>query len=186
MISAIRSRRSIRKMRAEAPTREIVETILEAATWAPNHHLTEPWRFVVLAGDERRNLGEKLSEALESSIREDQRREQILQTEREKPLSAPVIIAMVFCPREKSGIVPQEEIASAGASLQNALLAAHSLGLGTLVRTGRHAYSENIKKYLGMKENESLLGFVYLGFPAESTYPSKRTPITEKIEWRGL
>lgn len=173
-------------MRAETPTREIIERILEAASWAPNHHLTEPWRFVVLSGDERRNLGKKMSEALESRITDEQRKNQILLSESEKPLSAPVVIAMIFCPKEKSGIVPQEEMASAGASLQNALLAAHSLGLGTFVRTGRHAYSENVKNYLGIRKNESLLAFIYLGYPAESALPTNRTPIADKIEWRGI
>jgi nitroreductase len=173
-------------MKEEAPPKDIIMRILEAATWAPNHHMTEPWRFVVFEGDERKKLGDALSKALEPTIKnDDQKREELLRQEKEKPLSAPVIIAMIFCPKQGGKIIPQEEIVSAGASLQNALLAAHSLGLSTFVRTGAHAYSEPVKNYLGIKENESLLAFVYLGYRAEEPRPTSRTSVEARIEWRG-
>ena len=173
-------------MKEEAPTKELVMRILEAATWAPNHHMTEPWRFVVLEGDERKKLGDALSEALQLAIKyDDQKREELLRQEKAKPLTAPVIVAMIFCPKQGGKIIPQEEIVSAGASLQNALLAAHSLGLSTFVRTGAHAYSEPVKNYLGIKEDESLLAFIYLGFRAEEPRPTSRSSIETRIEWRG-
>ncbi|MDQ3044099.1 MAG: nitroreductase family protein, partial [Chloroflexota bacterium] len=49
-MTAIRERRSIGKVGPERPPRELIEQVLEAATWAPNHRLTEPWRFIVIAG----------------------------------------------------------------------------------------------------------------------------------------
>jgi nitroreductase len=173
-------------MREESPSRELVEKVLDAAIWAPNHHLTEPWRFVVLAGGERRQLGDRLSSALEQQIQSEQQKDELLKSEREKPLSAPVIIAMIFSPKDGAKIIPQEELVAAGASLENALLAAHSLGLGTFVRTGSHAYSETIRRYLEMKDKESLLAFIYLGYPAEPARPTSRTPVAAKIAWRGL
>ena len=57
VMDVIRGRRSIGKMRQELPPRDAIETILEAGTWAPCHHVTEPWRFNVIAGDAREALG---------------------------------------------------------------------------------------------------------------------------------
>ena len=53
----IEGRRSIGKVTDERPDRALIEQVLESATWAPNHRLTEPWRFVVLAGQAREALG---------------------------------------------------------------------------------------------------------------------------------
>ena len=65
VIDAIRSRRSVRIMRTDVvPSRDQIEAIVEAATWAPNHHLTEPWRFVIITGYGRNRLGEVLAQAL--------------------------------------------------------------------------------------------------------------------------
>lgn len=172
-------------MKEEAPPRELVTKILEAATWAPTHHMTEPWRFVVLLGDERKRLGDSLATALEPSIQDDQKKQQLVAQEKLKPLSAPVIIAMIFSPKQGGKIIPQEEIVSAGAALQNALLAAHSLGLSTYVRTGPHVYLEPIKNFLSMKDTESLLAFIYLGYKAEEPRLTTRTSVEAKIEWRG-
>ncbi|MGH7417826.1 MAG: nitroreductase family protein, partial [Candidatus Rokuibacteriota bacterium] len=58
VIEAIKARRSIPKLRPDAVPREIIEQMLEAAVWAPNHRLTEPWRFYVLTGDAKRRFAE--------------------------------------------------------------------------------------------------------------------------------
>src|SRR6266566_4831196 len=64
VFDVIQRRRSIGKMTEERPTRKQIERLLEAATHAPNHHKVEPWRFFVLAGEARKELGEVMAEAL--------------------------------------------------------------------------------------------------------------------------
>ncbi len=185
VIEAIRSRRSIRKMRLDlSPTREQVTEIIEAATWAPNHHLTEPWRFIVIAGEERRRLGEALAEAM-VLVFPDTPKEK-LELERTKPLSAPVILTVVSAVRVGPKILEQEELIAAGAALQNVLLAAQALGLSTMVRTGAHSYSERMRRFLELREDESLVGMVYLGYGSEPQPIGKRTDLQEKTVWRGM
>ncbi|MDA4135271.1 MAG: nitroreductase [Thaumarchaeota archaeon] len=185
VIEAIRSRRSIRKMRLDlSPTREQVTEIIEAATWAPNHHLTEPWRFIVIAGEERRRLGEALAEAM-VLVFPDTPKEK-LELERAKPLSAPVILTVVSAVRVGPKILEQEELIAAGAALQNVLLAAQALGLSTMVRTGAHSYSERMRRFLELREDESLVGMVYLGYGSEPQPIGKRTDPQEKTVWRGM
>src|SRR5687767_13152960 len=64
VLEALRSRRSIGRVRPERPPRAVIEEIIEAATWAPNHRLTEPWRFIVLAGQAREALGREMAALL--------------------------------------------------------------------------------------------------------------------------
>lgn len=185
VIEAIKSRRSIRKMKPDPPlTREEAETIIDAAVWAPNHYLSEPWRFVVLMGDERAKLGDAMSKALMATSTSSPTPEQ-LDNERKRPLNASVIIALVSSPKSDPKIVPQEEMVAAGAALQNMLLAAHSLGLGAMVRTSSHAYSKVIKEFFGMTDVERLVGLVYLGHILEPPPPAKRAGIAEKVVWRA-
>ncbi|MDA4130871.1 MAG: nitroreductase [Thaumarchaeota archaeon] len=188
VIDAIKSRRSTKNMKNDVPSHDLIERILEAATWAPNHHLTEPWRFVVIANDERLKLGESMAQALEKTLKKDDpRNEEILKAERQKPFRAPVIIAVVLSPNyENEKVVELEETVAAGAALQNLLLAAHSLGIATMVRTGKHSFGEPVRSYLKMSENEKLVGLVYTGYSAEPSLPSKRNPLESKVEWRGL
>ena len=54
VLQALRARRSVGRVKPEQPPRALVERVIEAATWAPNHYHTRPWRFVVVAGEARR------------------------------------------------------------------------------------------------------------------------------------
>lgn len=68
VLEAIRARRSAGRVRAECPPKALIEQLLEAATWAPNHRLTEPWRFFVLAGEAREELGEAIARSLATTL----------------------------------------------------------------------------------------------------------------------
>ena len=60
LYTAIHERRDETAWAPETPAREVLERIIEAAVWAPNHRLTEPWRFVVLAGHARSELADAI------------------------------------------------------------------------------------------------------------------------------
>jgi nitroreductase len=183
VINAIVSRRTVKVMRSDAaPSRDQIEAIVEAATWAPNHHLTEPWRFVVITGDGRKRLAEAIVQALANSSAENPTKEQI-EKERNKPLSAPVIVVLISSPKSGRNIVAQEEIVAAGAALQNMLLAAYSLGLASMVRTGTLSYSKEVRNLFEMKETESLIGMVYLGFSSGPPPPGRRTDFRGMVTW---
>lgn len=183
VIEAIMSRRTIKKMDAERmPESADIDTIIQAATWAPNHHMTEPWRFVVITGSARVRLGDALASALRTSSKEEVVPERLV-VEKNKPLSAPVIIALIARPSEKENTVLQEEIVAAGAALQNMLLAAQSLGLSTSVRTGAHSYTDELRGFFGMEERERFIGLVYLGYASGMAPPGRRTPHAGMVSW---
>jgi len=183
VIDAIRSRRTVKLMRTDVkPSRVQIETIIEAGTWAPNHHLTEPWRFVVITDEGRAKLGEALVRALENSPAENPTAERT-EKERNKPLSAPVIVALIGRPKSGGNVVHQEEIVAAGAALQNMLLAAHSLGLASMVKTGALSYSAEVRDFLRMDETELLIGMIYLGFASGPPPPGRRTDFHGMVTW---
>src|SRR4051794_16718033 len=100
VITAIKTRRSIGKVKPDSVSKEMIETILEAGTWAPCHHQTEPWRFFVLTGDARKSLGNIFAQIAKASMsepvsEEDQKK---LEREQNKPLRAPVIITVAVEP----------------------------------------------------------------------------------------
>src|SRR5215472_3418457 len=93
----IKQRRSIGQFTQDQPTRAQIEQLLEAATYAPNHHVTEPWHFFVVTGTAREELGEVMAASLSARLKEQQDSEaiqQLLSKERRKPLRAPVIITV--------------------------------------------------------------------------------------------
>ncbi|SFS76168.1 nitroreductase family protein [Marininema halotolerans] len=182
---AIRTRRSVGKVSAEMPDKRLIDKVLEAARWAPNHHMTQPWQFYVLVGDARQRLGSVLQEIKAEGMNEKERAQAWDQLERvkEKPLRAPVIIAVGVSPSKDPKVEEIEEISAVAAGVQNALLTAHSLGLGAIWRTGKPTYHPKMKAFFGLDARDTLLGFIYLGYPAMVPRERDRLPMEERVEW---
>lgn len=186
VLEAIRTRRSVGHVRPEPPPRALIEQIIEAATWAPNHRLTEPWRFFVLAGEARVALGETMARSkVGPPTDDDPGQTEAFNRIKAKPLRAPVIVAVAVEPRSGPKVVEIEEVAAGAAAVQNLLLAAHALGLAAIWRTGDPAYDPAVKALFGLSERAHLLGFVYLGYPAGASAPARRTGGADLTTWLG-
>jgi nitroreductase len=185
-LDAIRTRRSVGRMRPERPPRAAIETIVEAATLAPNHRLTEPWRFFVLAGEARRALGRAIADA-QATPRPDGAADSsaAYAAAAAKPLRAPVVIAVAVEPATGPQVVEIEEVAAGAAAVQNMLLAAHALGLAAIWRTGAPAYHPAVKAFFGLSPEAHLLGFVYVGYPDAAPPERTRRPAAEVTRWLG-
>ncbi len=186
-IEAIMTRRSIGKVKPERPPRELIERMLEAAVQAPNHHLTEPWRFYVLAGKAREELGAAMAEALRPRLADpdSEQGRALLAKEREKPLRAPVLIVVGARVSDNPKVVPIEDVEATAAAVENLLLAAHDLGLAAMWRTGDPAYDPGVKAFFDLRPEDHLVGFIYVGYPEASPGPRQRTAANLKSEWRG-
>lgn len=185
VLTAISTRRSIGVVKPDPVPTELINKILEAGTWAPSHHRTEPWKFFVLTGDARKKLGNTLASILESTLEvplseEGKKR---LEKEAAKPLRAPVIIAAAVEPTINDKVLINEEYAAVNAAIQNMLLAAHALGLGTVWRTGKVCYSPEIKQLFGLSDKGEMLGFIYLGYPNMKEIRGKRKHYSEVTKW---
>ncbi|WP_195576539.1 nitroreductase family protein [Paenibacillus sp. 1001270B_150601_E10] len=185
LLEAIHTRRSIGKVQDTPVEREKIEQLLEAATWAPNHHKTEPWKFFVLTGEGRRPLGRTLADIAAVKMEDPSTPENQETLERQKllPFRAPVVIAAAAIPSDDPKAVHIEEIGAVNAAIQNMLLAAHSLGLGAVWRTGLPTYHPKMKELFKLREQDEVLGFIYIGYPDMTPKPGTRIPFAEKTVW---
>lgn len=186
---AIRTRRSVRKFDAgrEVP-RAALEAVLTAATWAPNHRRHEPWRFYVIQGHAKKAFAEvraaitradlqHLDPAV-ASVRIDRAYQSILRT--------PVLIAVTSAHGENDEH-RRDNYAACCAAIENLLLAAHGRGLGAVWRTGR-LLDPRVKAFVGSTADETLVGVVYLGYPAADPESdlAERQPLAARVTWIGL
>jgi len=181
----VKGRRSIGKVKADPVPKELVEKIIEAATWAPNHFRTEPWRFIAMTGEGRRVLGNAyldISSAGWGDIGEEERAQRA-EKEIAKAYRAPVVIAAICSPSDEPRADLREELAASHAAVQNLLLAAHANGLGAVWRTGDPAYHPKTKQALGLAEREQVVGLIFVGYPDMPQPVVPRTPAADKTTW---
>ena len=185
-LEAIFTRRSVAKVSEDCPSREEVAGLLDAAVRAPTHHLTQPWRFVVLTGPILGKLGEAMAERVLRELGDRPDIEIRAQIERDRPLRAPVIVVVVYVPSRHPAAIEAEDRYAVGAAMENLLLAAHAAGLGAHLRTGAAAADPGVHELLGLREGEEIASFVYLGYPVNPVgTPTRRTPAPECTTWLG-
>jgi nitroreductase len=181
--AAIRTRRSVGRSEGE-PSPDAIRELIETATWAPNHHLTQPWTFTVVRGRARADLGNfwARTRADELGLAGAQR-EGFVAGESQKPLRAPVLV-IVSARTDDDPVVAVEDFAATAAAVQNLLLAATARGYAAMWRTGDMAYHPKIKEFLGLDVRERIVAVVYLGErgTVEPRPPERGEPA---IRWRG-
>lgn len=185
ILDAIKTRRSIGKVKDQMVPKELIEKIIEAGTWAPNRYLTEPWRFFVISGEGRSALSKVMKKiAINSGVdTENEEGKKKLEKEINKPFRAPVIIAVAADVTENGKVLRIEELGAVAAAIENMLLAAHGLGLAGYWKTGKACYDPLMKKFFGLNEKDELLAFIYLGYAdMEKKAPHKRL-ISELTTW---
>ncbi|GHO87255.1 nitroreductase family protein [Dictyobacter formicarum] len=187
VFETIKRRRSIGKMTDQVPTHEQIERILEAATHAPNHHKTEPWKFFVLGGRARVELGDVMAQALAERHKDNPHlcSQASLDKERNKPLRSPILIAVAAEAPKQANVLAIENIEATAAAVQNMLLTAEELGLAAMWRTGDAAYDPQIKRWFGLTPEDHLVSFIYLGYPAIQPAERQHIPTASKTTWLG-
>jgi nitroreductase len=179
---AIRGRSSVAQVSPEPPDRAVVERLLDAATWAPFHHVREPWRFVVISGAARAALGAIAADTLRVDGVPPETHAKVREKERTKFERAPVVVATIALPADND-VDREENYAATSAATQNLLLAAHREGLTGFWRTGRLAREPAILDALGVAEGERVVGMIYLGYPQRPAAPRVREPAAGKTRW---
>ncbi|MFD0960203.1 nitroreductase family protein [Paenibacillus chungangensis] len=185
VLEAIRTRRTIGRVKQDPVDRGVIESLLEAANWAPSHFNTQPWRFIVMTGKGREQLGEgyaQVAAADREGISETDMQE-VREKEMVKAMRAPVVIAAICSPSDDPRALMAEELAAAQAAVQNMLLAAHAHGLGAIWRSGAPMYHPRMHETLALREREELVGLVYIGYPDMTPPEPKRGSVASKTVW---
>jgi nitroreductase len=179
---AIRTRRSISKLDGD-PSDEAIAQLVELATWAPNHHLTEPWRFTVLRGSARERLGAVWGErAAAATGLTGATRAEVARRQAEKLSRAPVLI-VVSTRTDDDPVVAEEDFAATAAAVQNLLLGAESLGLGAMWRTGAIVREPAVKEFLGLAPRDRIVAVVYVGAAPAAAPAARPRAAQDVVRW---
>jgi len=186
VIDHLLTRRSVKAvgMTDPGPSDADLETIFRAGMRVPDHGKLAPWRFVVIKGDARARFGELLAR-IYGEENPDARDAQ-LKFNRELPLRAPVVVAVLnkLTPEHKIPLWEQE--LSVGAACQTMLIAASGLGYAAQWITEWPAYNEKIVQALGGGENDKIAGFLYFGTAKETPEERDRPDYDDIVsEWTG-
>ena len=171
LIDWINSRRSIGNLNEPAPSRRQIEAAIACGATAPDHKKLRPWRFIVTEGDARLELGRALVAAAEAKAKQEGETlsEKTLKKTREMLLRAPTIITVVTHMKAHKKVPEFEQILSAGAAVQNLILALKAQGFSTVWRTGLLCNEPAIKAYFDVGPDDYVTAFVYTG-----TSPSEK------------
>ncbi|WP_052254671.1 nitroreductase [Salinicoccus sp. YB14-2] len=185
---AIRTRRSVKIFKDTAPLdRETVESLIEAATWAPNHYFTEPWKFFVVEGEGRKQLSDVMRKwaVAKADDPDSPDAEKRIMKVAAKPLLAPTIIMVVLSrDLDNKKAIYTEDVCAVAAATQNMLLEAHSKGIGAIWKSGPAYQAEPVKDFFNLRQDEEILGAVFLGeSDMRKDVKVNRIPIQEKTEW---
>lgn len=183
---AITSRRSIGRVTQEEVPKEMVERILESAIHAPNHKITEPWRFHVFSGKGRGELARARAEVARLMASDEGEDEELVKgrisRERKKAFRAPVVIA-VTSRAGRDEVETVENYAACAAAVQNMQLTAHALGLATMWRTGSVVYHDRMREFFGLEEGDTMVAHLYVGYPDMGERPRRREAARERTTW---
>ena len=162
---AIRTRRTHKAYGPDPVPRKLVEELLELARWAPNHFMTQPWRFRVLGPE----TFERLVAAGAAN-------------ERVKLGRAPTLVVATA---KLTGDDHQnhEDVLATACAVYIVLLAAHARGLASYWRTPKLLQSPEGRAALGLEEDERFVALIHLGKPATTPAAKPRKPPEEYVEF---
>lgn len=156
----IRSRRTHKAFYPEPVSRELLDELFELARWAPNHHLTNPWRFRV--------LGEQSLAAL---IKAEPKGEKKLRR-------APTLIVASSIQGETE-LETEENFAASAVATYILLLSAHGAGLAGYWRTLKILRTSAGRQACQVPDNEQIIGLIHLGRSRDTKTPPPRAPLSE-------
>ncbi len=185
LFDVVHAQRACRRFSDAAVDDELVERVLDAATFAPSAENRQPWAFVVVREDQRRAvIGELTRRAWEGggrAVSEGRLAPGLLRDVDQGALGgvagAPVLV--VVCGDTRLGN-PRVLEASVFPAVQNMLLAATALGLGSALTTLPTAFGDELSALLELPAEVRPMVVVPLGWPARPLGPPRRAPVAEK------
>ena len=162
---AIRSRRTHKAYGAEPVDRDTLAELLDLARWAPNHHLTNPWRFRVLGPGALARLKEAAGPEAAGKLDR-----------------APTLVAASVV-QTGDPVADEEDLCAAACAAYIVLLAAHGRGLAGYWRTPAVLRTPEGRAALRLADDEHAIALLHLGPARQEQRPPERAPATEVVSW---
>lgn len=198
-LEIIKKRRSVfpKQYTGEPVAREVIDAMLEAARWAPTHHLTEPWHFIVYSGESLMTVGKFLAEDYKEKATASRK---FFEKKYEKKLknakASSYIVALCFNRDPKARCPEVEEICSVAMAVQNMHLVGTEMGVGSYwssasvydpeeKKNRAIVNSSAIRDFLKLGPTQTCLGWLFVGSCDEKCFkPGLRKPIADKVVWK--
>ncbi|WP_019241198.1 MULTISPECIES: nitroreductase family protein [Bacillus] len=167
VLEALKKRRAIRNYENREITKDVIETLLEVATWAPNDRNREPWSFFVIKDEAKKRYENMAEQYLEERF---PTKPNLIKSSLDVVTSTPVIIVAT------ADITSDDEAASTDneyavcCAIHSMWLAAEELGLGFVWRTRGVGLvrDQRLYEFIGAPENKKIIGTVFIGYPQEN------------------
>jgi len=156
--------------------------VLAAAALAPNHRLTQPWRFYVLGPEARHAYGLALGERKARKVEQPEAARAMRDNVAEEHRALPCMLAVAVVNNDNPEI-REEDYAAAMIAVQNLALTAVELGLGTHIKTGGVMSDPAARAAARVKDEERIVAIVNVGVPADVPPPKKREAATALTTW---
>ena len=166
---AIRNRRTHKAYRPEPVERATLEELFELARWAPNHHLTNPWRFRVLGPSARERLKAAANAVEPGSGKKLDR--------------APTLVATTVEISGEDPVQDREDLLAGGVAAYIVLLAAHNRGLAGYWRTPAVLRTPEGRAAVELGDEERFVALVHLGEARQGKEPPARGPVGDFVRY---
>jgi nitroreductase len=183
IVGIIKNRRTIKPfmMNGQKIDNEQITKLLELADWAPNHGLTEPWRFVVYANPS--DFCSAHAELYKQNTPADEFAQGVYDNLAHQGDKASHAIVAVMHRGNLPKIPAFEEMAATACAIENILLGATALGFASYWGTGGMILKPAMRTFLSLRDGDEVMGVLYLGHADEQPTGVRRIPLSEKVKW---
>jgi nitroreductase len=182
MDQLIFSRRSIKSFTDRPVTRTEIEALLAAAAQAPNHRMTQPWRFYVLGPEARRAYGAALGARKAKRVEDPDAARAVADKVAGAHEALPAMIAVAVVLHDDPEI-RQEDYAATFMGVQNLALAAEARGLGTHLKTGAVMDDPRARAAVGLPQGQRIVAVIEIGEPAVVPEAKPRSSAADLTTW---
>ncbi|RBL88359.1 nitroreductase family protein [Chitinophaga flava] len=182
----IASRRTVKptSMNGKKVADDTIQQLLQLADWAPTHGYTEPWHFIVYSGDKVQQFCADHADLYKQHTAADKFIPGNYDKLKDQGNLASHVIAICMKRGSNPKIPVVEEVAAVSCAVQNMWLGATAQGISAYWGSGGMTYHPAMQDYLGLGDDDQVLGFFYLGYTDEPAQPGKRIkPLAEKVKW---
>lgn len=183
VIEALIQRRAIRNYTTQAVETEKIEQILQAATYAPNDRMREPWHFYVMQGEAMKRYEEMAAAYLQERF---PTKPNLVESSLKVVQMTPVAIVVTADIVEGDTDATADNVFAVCSAIMSMWLAAEELGLGFVWRTRGVGlvHDTRMRDFIGASDAQKVVGTIFIGYPEEQDLPDKkRTSFEEKTTW---
>jgi nitroreductase len=181
--NTIKTRRSIKPamMNGNKAPNGHIAALLELANWAPNHGNTQPWKLFVYADPV--SFCQQHAELYQHSTNSEMFNPTTFNNLTHMGDKVSHIVVAVMERGDLPKIPAFEEVIATAAAIQNILLGATALNMASFWSTGGMTLRPEMKDFMQLREEDQVMGILYLGYTDELPEGKRKVPAEDKINW---